>query len=51
MVNTIEQNGGVVKYVEFEGEGHGWRKAETIQQALEDELGYYVEVLKLNPGA
>jgi dipeptidyl aminopeptidase/acylaminoacyl peptidase len=51
MVKTIQEHGGVVEYVEFPGEGHGWRKKETIQKALEDELAYYVKAFKLNPGA
>jgi dipeptidyl aminopeptidase/acylaminoacyl peptidase len=33
----------------FEGEGHGWRKAETIQAALEKELAFYEDVLGLKP--
>lgn len=41
MARTIEQNGGAVKYIEFEGEGHGWRKADSIRRALEEELAFY----------
>ena len=29
----------------FEGEGHGFRRAETVQAALEAELGFYRRVL------
>jgi hypothetical protein len=47
MVETIEKNKGKVKYIEFEGEGHGWRQASTIKTALEAELGWYMEVYGL----
>jgi hypothetical protein len=30
-----------------EGEGHGWRQAKTIQDALETELKFYEDVLQL----
>ena len=29
----------------FEGEGHGFRRAETVRAALEEELGFYLRVL------
>ncbi|WP_258024129.1 prolyl oligopeptidase family serine peptidase [Streptomyces bambusae] len=35
-------------YVAFEGEGHGFRRAETMVRALEAELGLYVEVFGLD---
>lgn len=47
MVKVIEANGGQVKYVLFENEGHGWRLAETVQRALEEELAFYQRVLGL----
>jgi len=47
IVKQIKANGGRVDYVLFEGEGHGWRKAETIKAALEKELGFYEDVFKL----
>ncbi len=34
-------------YLLFPGEGHGFRKAETIQTALEAELSFYLQVLGL----
>ncbi|KAL5512362.1 hypothetical protein ACEPAG_3354 [Sanghuangporus baumii] len=43
--DAIEARGGVVVYKLFEGEGHGWRKAETIIEALETELGFYLGVM------
>ncbi|KAI0085246.1 alpha/beta-hydrolase [Irpex rosettiformis] len=47
MVKTIKEKGGQVEYVVFEGEGHGWRKAETIQKALETELAFYEKAFGL----
>lgn len=47
MEKKIKDNGGKVKYVLFEGEGHGWRRADTIKQALELEIRWYGEVLGL----
>ncbi len=43
MAKTIETNGGLVKYIEFEGEGHGWRKADSIRRSIEEELSFYQE--------
>ncbi|KAK6535080.1 hypothetical protein TWF281_006377 [Arthrobotrys megalospora] len=34
MAKVISSNGGVVKVELFEGEGHGWRKQETVVKAL-----------------
>ena len=45
IVKAIENNGGVVKFIEFEGECHGWRKAANIETALEAELAWYQEKL------
>ncbi|OCH85384.1 alpha/beta-hydrolase [Obba rivulosa] len=47
IVNTIKKRGGRVEYVVYQGEGHGWRKAETIKDALEKELAFYRDVLRL----
>jgi dipeptidyl aminopeptidase/acylaminoacyl peptidase len=38
---------GKVEYEVFEGEGHGWRRGETVKVALEKELGFYEEILGL----
>ncbi|QRV96005.1 Prolyl oligopeptidase family [Ceratobasidium sp. AG-Ba] len=48
MEQKIKDNGGKVKYVLFDGEGHGWRRADTIKQALELELQWYGEVLGID---
>ncbi|MEU9911130.1 prolyl oligopeptidase family serine peptidase [Streptomyces sp. NPDC051001] len=36
-------------YIAFEGEGHGFRRAETMTRALESELSLYAQVFVLNP--
>ncbi|KAG9315061.1 Alpha/Beta hydrolase protein [Chiua virens] len=43
IVNTIVGQGHAdkVKYRLFEGEGHGWRRAETIKEAVELEHDWY----------
>ncbi|KAF8601969.1 alpha/beta-hydrolase [Ceratobasidium sp. AG-I] len=48
MEQKIKDQGGKVKYVLFDGEGHGWRKAETIKRALELEIQWYGEVLGID---
>jgi len=37
-------------YLLFDGEGHGFRKAETIVTALESELSFYAQILGFEPG-
>ncbi|KII84782.1 hypothetical protein PLICRDRAFT_45589 [Plicaturopsis crispa FD-325 SS-3] len=47
-IHDIVAGNGVVCEVKFyDGEGHGWRKAETKKDALDGELKFYVDVLKL----
>ncbi|MEV0636607.1 prolyl oligopeptidase family serine peptidase [Streptomyces sp. NPDC050619] len=36
-------------YLAFEGEGHGFRRAETMIRVLESELSLYAQVFGLNP--
>ncbi|MFJ5260408.1 prolyl oligopeptidase family serine peptidase [Streptomyces sp. NPDC088387] len=36
-------------YLAFEGEGHGFRRADTMTRALEAELSLYAQVFGLNP--
>ncbi|KAF8337612.1 Alpha/Beta hydrolase protein [Cantharellus anzutake] len=50
IIEKIKANGGKYKYVLFEGEGHGWRKAENIRVAYETELAWYEEVFGLGNG-
>ncbi|MFN8656972.1 MAG: S9 family peptidase [Candidatus Obscuribacterales bacterium] len=49
MVNALRKNGIPVAYIEFEGEQHGWRKAETIKRALDAELFFYGEIFGFKP--
>ncbi len=44
MVAALEARGLPVAYVPFEGEQHGFRRAENIQRALEAELWFYGRV-------
>jgi len=45
MVDALARRGIPHAYVEFEGEGHGFRRAENIQAALEGELFFYSRIL------
>ncbi|KAG8860200.1 hypothetical protein FRB91_004593 [Serendipita sp. 411] len=47
ILKIIKDQGGVVEYVLFEGEGHGWRKAENVKKALETECNFYERMFKL----
>ncbi|KAF7369337.1 Alpha/beta-hydrolase [Mycena venus] len=47
MVQTIKARNGKVDLILFPGEGHGWRKASTVQTVLERELSFFNEVLEL----
>ena len=49
MVAALESKGIPVAYVPFEGEGHGFRKAENIVRALEGELSFYAQVFGFAP--
>ncbi|TRZ57194.1 MAG: S9 family peptidase [Rhodocyclaceae bacterium] len=44
MVGALRKRNVPVAYVAFEGEGHGFRRAENIQRALEAELYFYGRV-------
>ena len=44
MVEALRAKNIPVAYVLFEGEGHGFRQAENMRQALEDELSFYAQV-------
>ncbi|WP_328552574.1 prolyl oligopeptidase family serine peptidase [Streptomyces sp. NBC_00358] len=48
---SVEEQGRRVPhaYIAFEGEGHGFRRAETMVRALESELSLYAQVFGLNP--
>ena len=44
MVDALRKKGVPVAYVAFEGEQHGFRKAENIKRALDGELYFYSRV-------
>ncbi|HEY8523776.1 MAG TPA: S9 family peptidase [Acidimicrobiales bacterium] len=44
IVNALRERGVPVAYVPFEGEQHGFRKAENIRRALDGELSFYAQV-------
>jgi dipeptidyl aminopeptidase/acylaminoacyl peptidase len=52
MVNALRANGVPVAYMTLEGEGHGFRKADSIVRTLEAELYFYLRIFGLTaPGA
>lgn len=44
MVNTLREKGVPVAYILFEGEQHGFRKAENTKRALDAELHFYSRI-------
>ncbi|MGP8124932.1 MAG: S9 family peptidase [Nitrososphaerales archaeon] len=44
MVRSLRERGIPVAYIAFEGEQHGFRRAETIKRAFEAELYFYSQV-------
>ncbi len=44
MVAALKAKGVTVDYVLFEGEQHGFRKAENIKRAIEEEFNFYAKV-------
>lgn len=49
MYDALYVKGQPVSLIEFEGEGHGFRKAETIAAALDIEYSFYCRILGLKP--
>lgn len=49
MVAALDAGGVPYAYLEFEGEGHGFRKAETIRRATAAELSFYGQVFDFEP--
>ena len=49
MAAALRAKGIPVAYLAFEGEQHGFRKAETIIRALEAELYFYARILGFEP--
>jgi dipeptidyl aminopeptidase/acylaminoacyl peptidase len=48
MVEALRARGVPVAYVVFEGEAHGFRRAENVSAALEAELAFYLDVFAGN---
>ena len=44
MAEAVRAKGLPVDLIMFEGEGHGFRRADCIQRALEAELAFYGRV-------
>jgi dipeptidyl aminopeptidase/acylaminoacyl peptidase len=49
MVEALDARGVPHAYLAFEGEGHGFRKAENIERSLEAELYFYSRVFGFDP--
>ena len=49
VVAALRENRVPFAYLAFEGEQHGFRKAETLQRAIEAELSFYAQVLGFEP--
>lgn len=49
MAEALRNNGNPVALIEFEGEGHGFRKAETIRTAMNAELSFYAQIMGFTP--
>lgn len=47
MVEVLKRRGVTVAFLEFEGEGHGFRRKESLIAALEAEYAFYCRVLKI----
>jgi dipeptidyl aminopeptidase/acylaminoacyl peptidase len=49
IVSALRERGIPHAYVLYEGEGHGFRRAENITNSLEAELSFYAQVLGFEP--
>ena len=45
MVEALRRQGVPVGYLLFQGEAHGFRRAENIKRALDAELYFYAELI------
>lgn len=50
IVAALRAGGIPHAYLLYEGEGHGFRKAENIVRSLEAELSFYAQILGIEPG-
>lgn len=51
IVAAVKAKGLPVEYLEFEGELHGFRKAESIVRSLEAELAFYGKIFGFTPAS
>ena len=49
LVEALKKKGVPVAYELFEGEGHGFRKAENIQRSLDGQLYFFAQIFKFEP--
>ncbi|EPH41206.1 hypothetical protein STRAU_5708 [Streptomyces aurantiacus JA 4570] len=49
LLERMERRGVPHAYIAFEGEGHGFRRADTMIRVLEAELSLYAQVFRLEP--
>ena len=49
MVAALRDNGVPVAYITFEGEQHGFRRAENVRRALEEEFAFYGRIFGFTP--
>ncbi|MFD0415060.1 LpqB family beta-propeller domain-containing protein [Streptomyces sp. NPDC127108] len=49
LLARMQRRGVPHAYIAFEGEGHGFRRADTMIRALEAELSLYAQVFRLDP--
>jgi dipeptidyl aminopeptidase/acylaminoacyl peptidase len=49
MLEELRRRDRTVEYWEFEGEGHGFRRAKTIATCLARELAFFLRVLGIEP--
>lgn len=48
IVESVRRNGGAVRYIEFAGEQHGFRRAENVARVLDEELAFFAETLGIS---
>ncbi len=49
MVNALRRKKVPVAYLAYEGEQHGFRKAENIKRTLDSEFYFYSRIFKFEP--
>lgn len=49
LLERMQRRGVPHAYIAFEGEGHGFRRADTMIRALEAELSLYAQVFRFDP--